>query len=220
VSGSTTKEVEIIGVVADTAIGKIRDLHQPVVFRPILQEPTQAQFPLAHVRVTGDLKSVRDGYVRVVESQGRHFVRTLFTLDQWVDYALLRERLIAGLSTFASVVIVLLACIGVYGLLAYAVTSRIREIGVRLALGATRATVVRMIVRDGLAIAVSGVIIGVPCALAGARLVQSWLYGVGPSDPSTIIGASGIFILTSIVASLLPALRASRTDPIAALRDQ
>ena len=213
------KEFEIIGVVADAAIGRIRDPHQPVVFRPILQEPAQAQFPLAHVRVTGDLKTVRDGYARAVASQGRHFVRAVFTVDQWLDYALLRERLTAGLSTFAGVLTVVLACIGIYGLLAYAVTARVREIGVRLALGATRATIVRMIVRDGLAVAVPGIVIGVPCALAAARLVRSQLYGIAPNDLPTIIGAAAIFVLTSLIASLLPALRASKIDPMVALRE-
>lgn len=219
-SGLGTKEFEIIGVVADAAIGKIRDTHQPVVFRPILQEPTQAQFPLAHVRVTGDMKTVRDGYARVIASQGRHFVRGVFSLDEWVDFALLQERLIAGLSTFAGVVTVVLACIGVYGLLAYAVAARVRDIGVRLALGATRTHVVWMIVREGLAIALLGVAIGIPCALAGARLVRSQLYGVGPNDPSTLIGASAVFVVTSVVASLLPALRASKIDPMEALRQE
>jgi predicted permease len=218
-SGRVPKEFEIIGVVADAAIGRIRDPHQPVVFRPILQEPAQAQFPLAHVRVTGDLKTVRDGYARVIASQGRHFVRAVFTMDEWVDHALLQERLTAGLSTFAAIFAVVLACVGVYGVLAHAVTARVREIGVRLALGATRATVVRMIVRDGLAIAVPGIVIGVPCALAAAKLVRSQLYGIGPNDLPTTIGASAIFVLTSLVASLLPALRASKIDPMAALRE-
>ena len=219
-SGPATKEFEIIGIAADAAIGKIREPRQPVVFRPILQEPARAQSPIAHVRVTGDLKTVRDGYVRVVESQGRHFVRAVFTLEEWVDHALLQERLTAGLSTFAGVMTVVLACIGVYGVLAYAVTSRIREIGVRLALGATRAKIARMIVREGLAIAVPGVVVGVPCALAGARLVRSQLYGVGPNDPSTIVGASATFVLTVLAASLVPALRASKTDPMEALRQE
>jgi ABC-type antimicrobial peptide transport system permease subunit len=99
-------------------------------------------------------------------------VQGLLTLDEWVDYALLQERLTAGLSTFAGALTVGLACIGVYGVLAYAVTSRRRDIGVRLALGATRTKAVRMIIREGLAIAVPGVVIGVPFAMAGARLVR------------------------------------------------
>ncbi len=217
-SGQTTKEFDIIGVVADTAIGTIREPHQPVVFRPILQEPAKALYPLAHVRVTGDVKTVRAGYARVVASQGRHFVRAVFTVDQWVDHALLQERLTAGLSTFAAVLTLILACIGVYGLLAYAVVSRLREIGVRLALGATRGRVVRMILREGLTIVVSGVAIGVPCALAGARLIRSQLYGVGPNDPAITIAASATFLVIGVIASLVPAWRASLIDPMNALR--
>jgi putative ABC transport system permease protein len=219
-SGRTTKEFQIIGVVADAAIGTIREPHQPVVFRPILQEPARARFALAHMRVTGDLKTVRDASVRAIASQGRHFVRAVFTMEEWVDHALLQERLTAALSMFAGGMTLALACIGVYGLLAYAVTSRIREIGVRLALGATHAQVVRMIVREGLAIAVPGVAIGIPCALVAARLVRSQLYGVVPNDPSTITGAAVVLVLTSVVASLLPALRASKIDPSEALRQE
>ena len=115
---------------------------------------------------------------------------------------------------------VLLACIGVYGMLAYSVTARVREIGVRVALGAARWAVVWMIVRDGLAIAVAGVLIGVPCAWVAARLVRAQLYGVAPSDPRTLLIGSALLLTTVLVASLLPALRASRVAPIEALRDE
>jgi predicted permease len=219
-SGPARTDVEIVGVVADTPIGRIRELHLAVMFRPMMQDLTRAQFPLPSVRVSGDPKAVRDAYVRVVESQGHHFVRTLFTLDEWIDFALLQERLIAGLSTSAAALAVLLACTGLYGLLAYAVASRVREIGVRMALGARRTVVVRMIVRDGLIVVVPGVLIGVPCALAAATLVRSQLYGLAPNDPATIIGAAAVFTVTGFVAALVPALRASKIDPIDALRQE
>jgi predicted permease len=213
-------DVAIVGVAADAAIGSIREPHKAVLFRPMLQELARTQVPLAHVRAAGDLKAVRDAYVRVVESQGHHFVRGLFTLDEWVDFALLEERLIAGLSTAAAGLAVLLACIGIYGLLAYAVTARVREIGVRMALGATRSAVVQMIVRESLMVAVPGVLIGIPCALAAARFVRAQLYGLAPNDPATIIGAAAVFIGTSFVAALVPALRASKIGPMDALRQE
>ena len=114
----------------------------------------------------------------------------------------------------------MLACIGVYGLLAYSVTARVREIGVRMALGAERGTVVWMIVRDGLAIAVPAVLIGAPCAWAGARLVRAQLYGIAPSDPRTLVIAAATSLATVLAASLLPALRASRLAPVEALREE
>src|SRR5262249_51953548 len=150
--------------------------------------------------------------------QGRHFIRALFTFEEWVGFAVLQERLIAGMSTVSAILALLLACIGLYGLLAYAVASRMREIGVRMALGASRHDVVQMVVLDGLIVVVPGVLIGIPAALATATLVRSQLYGLAPNDPATIAGAAVAFTLTGAVAAFLPALRASKIDPTDALR--
>ena len=217
-SGPARADVEIVGVVADAPVGGIREPHLPVLFKPMMQDLTRAQSPMTSVRVSGDMAAVRDAYVRVVESQGHHFVRALFTLEEWIEFSLLQERLIAGLSTFAAALAVFLACIGLYGLLAYAVESRVREIGIRMALGARRGQVVQMIVRDGLIVVVPGVLIGAPCALAAATLVRSQLYGVAPNDLAPILGAAAVFTVTGLVAALLPALRASKIDPMNALR--
>jgi len=217
-SGAKSTDLEIVGVVADAPMGRIRDPHPAVAFRPMMQDLSRAQFPMAHVRVSGDIKAVRDAYLRVVESQGRYFVRGLFTLTEWIDNALLQERLIAGVSTAAAALAVLLSCIGIYAALAYAVTSRVREIGVRMALGASRTLVVLMIVRDGLRVAIPGILIGIPCAVGAARLVRSQLYGVTPTDPRTILASAAVFIVTGIAAALIPALSASKIDAIQALR--
>src|SRR5262249_39514420 len=132
----------------------------------------------------------------------------------------MQERFTAGVATFAAALTILLACIGVYGMLAYSVAARVREIGVRLALGAARGTVVWMIVRDGLAIAVPGVLIGAPCAWAAARLVRAQLYGIAPGDPRTLLIAAAISLATVLAASWLPALRASRVAPVEALGEE
>jgi predicted permease len=214
------REVEVIGVVADAPYVTLDDPTPLVVFRPIMQETARTQFPIAYVRAAGDLATVRDGYTRVIKSLGHRSLRAFITSSEWVDGALAQERFTAALATFAAALTVLLSCVGVYGLLAYSVTARTREFGVRVALGATRWNVVRMIVRDGLAIAVPGVLIGAPCAWAAARLVRAQLYGIAPGDPGTLLFGAAILLATALAASLLPALRASRVAPVEALREE
>jgi hypothetical protein len=222
VSAAAASEIEIVGVVADAPIFTIRDPHLAVVYRPIMQELTRGQFPMAHVHVMGsdNVPRVRDAYTRVVESLGRHDVLRVFTLEEWVDYALLQERLISGVSGSSALLAILLACLGIYGLLAYAVTVRTREIGVRMALGATRQGIVRMIAREGVLVVVVGVLIGISCALALATLIHARLYGVTPTDPRTIVGSAALFIIVAIAAAALPAWRASRIEPLDALRHE
>jgi predicted permease len=220
IDGPDRRDVEVIGVVADAPYFTLSDPHPLVVFRPITQEVARAQFPMAYVRATGDLATVRDGYTRVIKSLGHRSLRGFNTSLDYVAGALVRERFTAGLSTFAAALTVLLACIGVYGLLAFSVAARTREIGVRVALGAAREAVVWMIVRDALAIAVPGVLIGAPCAWAAARFVRAQLYGITPGDPRTLMIAAAILLATVLASSLLPALRASRIMPLEALREE
>jgi putative ABC transport system permease protein len=220
IAGPDRRDVEVIGVVADGPYVKLDDPTPLVVFRPIMQETVRTQFPMAYVRATGDLATVRDGYTRVVKSLGHRSLRAFVTSSEWVDGALVQERFTAALATFVAALTVLLTCMGVYGLLAYSVTARVREIGVRLALGAERTAVVWMIVRDGLAIAVPGVVIGTACAWAGARVVRAQLYGIAPGDPRTVLIAAAILLATVLAASVVPALRASRVTPVEALREE
>jgi predicted permease len=219
-AGPERRDLEVVGVVADAPYGKLDDPRPFVVFRPILQEQARSQFPMAYVRASGDVATVRDGYTRVVKALGHRTLRSFFTSSAWVDRALLQERFTAGLATFAAAMTILLSCIGVYGLLAYSVSARVREIGLRVALGGARAAIVWMFVRDGLLITASGVLTGAACAWAGARLVRAQLYGIGPDDPRTLLIAAAVSLVTVLAASLLPALRASRIAPIEALREE
>ena len=215
------RPIEIVGVVSDGAVANIRDPHGPILFRPLLQEPLLARVPVVHLRVAADPKSYGDPLIRVVGSFGRHFVRDwqLKTLDEQLDESMLQERLVAGLSTFFAALALLLACVGVYGLLAFAAVRRRREIGVRMALGATRRSVLWMMSREGALLALIGVVVGVPCALAAGRVIQSLLYGLAPGDPATLAIASAVFLAVATAAGLLPAIRASAVDPIHVLRE-
>jgi len=206
-SATGDHDLEVVGVVADAPIGNVRDPHVAVAFRP-----------LAHVRVHGDLASVRDAYVRVVESQHHHFVRGLFTFEEWTDNALLRERLLAGVSSAAAGLVLVLACLGIDGMLAHTVLSRTREIGVRAALGATQRRIVGMVVRDGLKVVVPGVLIGMPLALAAANVAKAQFYGVAPTDLWTLGMAASVFVAVGMFAAVVPSSRASRLQPSVALR--
>ncbi len=220
VTNGVATRVMLVGVVADAPIGRLDDPHVPVVFRPITQNLTQAAVPIAHVRVIGDLATVRDGYVKAVNSLGRNSVRALFTMDEWIDDALLQQRLVAGVSTSVALVSLILAALGIVGVLGYSVTARVREIGIRMSIGATPWSITRMVVSEGLIVAAAGVLIGGPLAFAASRLVASLLYGISPGDSKTIIVAATLFILTSIVAAWVPAVRASHVRPLDALRQE
>jgi putative ABC transport system permease protein len=145
-------------------------------------------------------------------------VQGMFTMDGWVEFALVEQRMIAGMSSFAATLAMILASVGLFGMLAYSVSSRVREIGIRVSVGASRGDVLRMIVAEGLAVVLPGVALGIPLALAAAWVVRSQFYGVSATDPVTIATAALVFIATATVASWLPARRASRIQPIEALR--
>jgi predicted lysophospholipase L1 biosynthesis ABC-type transport system permease subunit len=212
--------VEIVGVVQDAPVGLLREPHVAVVYRPMLQEPQLARVPNASVRVRGDLRAASDAYARIVPTLGRHVVRSVDTLDEQVSRSLLQERLVAGLASASAGLAVLLAAIGVYGLLSQAVARRTREVGVRMALGATRGSVLRMVATDAIRLAGFGVVLGVPCAMSVAPLGRSLLYGVAPSDSASLVSAGAVFILIALAAGLVPAFRASRVEAAVALRHE
>jgi predicted permease len=213
-------DLEVVGVVDDAPIGNLREPHVPVVYRPMLQDLPRARFPLAHVPVSGDPAAARRAYVEAVESQRHHFVRGLFTLDEWTRFALLQERLLAGVSSSAAALAGVLACVGIFGVLARTVAARAREIGVRLALGASKRQIARLVIGDALRVVGLGIILGVAGALAVARLTQSLLYGVGPTDARVVVIAALSFVGIGIIAATVPALRAARVDPAVALRQE
>jgi len=211
--------LEIVGIVDDAPVGNLREPHVPALFRPMLQDVRVPGVPIAHVRASRDVNVVRREYARVVASLGRNYLRNVYTLDEQVDQSLLQERLVAWFSSSFAGLALILSCLGVYGLLAFAVLRRTREIGVRMALGATRSAVLCKTVLEAAALALVGVGLGVPCALAAGRLVRSQLYGLAPDDPTTLISASIVFIVVAVLSGLLPAYRASTIDPMSALRD-
>jgi ABC-type antimicrobial peptide transport system permease subunit len=153
-----------------------------------------------------------------VAALGHEQVRTLYTLGGKVDESIIHERLLCAASLVFGSLALLLAFIGLYALLAYAVARRTREVGVRIALGASRTQVISMVVCDGLALTLFGIALGVPCAVGAGRVTGTLLFGVRPTDLVSLSLASVFLVLVAAAASFIPARRASGIDPMAALR--
>jgi ABC-type antimicrobial peptide transport system permease subunit len=140
------------------------------------------------------------------------------TLDAQIDQSLLNERLVATLSTAFGVLATLLAVIGLYGVVAYTVARRTREIGVRMALGAAQVSVIWLVMQEVLFLVGVGVMIGVAATIALSRYVNSLLYGIGSNDPLSIAAAVALLGIVALAAGYIPALRATRVNPVTALR--
>jgi ABC-type antimicrobial peptide transport system permease subunit len=142
------------------------------------------------------------------------------TLASQVDASLVQERMLATLAGTFGLLALVLACVGLYGLLAYSVAQRTKEIGIRMALGAPARRVVRLVLRGAAGLVATGVFVGLPAAWAASRFVKGMLFGVTALDPVTIVGAVAVLALAAQVAAFLPARRASRVDPLVALRHE
>jgi len=147
-------------------------------------------------------------------------IDSVATMEMQIDQGLSQERMLAFLSTVLGGISVALAAIGLYGVLAFSVSRRTREIGIRMAVGADRTGIVGMVLRESLWIVVAGIAAGIPLALGCGRFTSSLLYGLNPQDARTAIAATSLLAVVALVAALLPAWRAARVDPMSALRSE
>jgi ABC-type antimicrobial peptide transport system permease subunit len=145
-------------------------------------------------------------------------VYSMRTLQEQMQNSLSTERLVATLTSAFGVVASILAGIGIYGVIAYSVSRRTREIGIRAALGAQPSAVAWLVMREALLIVALGLLAGLPAAFALSRLARTQLYGISPGDPASMLAAAGSILLIALIAVCVPAARATRVDPISALR--
>lgn len=214
------QNLEIVGVADDARILDLREAAPPIVYFSYLQYAQSIASGDLYVRANGDQEALAKTIGLEIESLGHEYPIRTATVDQMIGRVLVNERVIALLSSFFAALALLLASIGLYGLMSYGVTRRTREIGVRVALGAQQGTVRWMILRETLTLALFGVAIGIPSGLAASRFIASMLFGLSPGDLSTIVTACLLLLAVAFVAGYLPARRASATDPIVALRTE
>jgi len=225
VPGTAPEEkTEVVGVISDTRTFSLRDgeaASQPaVVYVPVSQAPESllGQMNFA-VRADGDPRAILPAVTRAVEAAAPGVpVFQARTLDEQVDRSLAQERSLARLLAFFGALALALAGVGQYGVMSHSVARRTREIGVRIALGASRRLVLRDVLRRGLVLALAGFLLGAALLPAIARVIASLLYGVSPADPATLLAAALLLAAISLAAAWIPAFRATRVDPAEALR--
>jgi predicted lysophospholipase L1 biosynthesis ABC-type transport system permease subunit len=186
-----------------------------------IQQSSVRQFASAmDIRVTGDPAAIGETVRRAIAAMEPRLLANArpVTIARQLDQGLTRDRLVAYLAAAFGLLALLLAWVGLYGVLSYAVATRTSEIGVRMAIGATPANVLRLVITDGMRVTVAGIAVGAAAAVAGTRFIQTLLFGITPTDPTTYAAVSLTLIVVALIASFLPALRAARVDPITALR--
>jgi predicted permease len=212
-------DMEIVGVISDT---KYRDLRGPVpstVYVPLSQSKMPQPQRWLHLRTSGDLQIVSTTIREQVRELDKDLpITKISSTSALIDQQLVTQRLIAGLSGVFAGLALLLASIGLYGVLAYNVERRTREIGIRMSLGAARGAVMWSMMRHCLRTAAAGIMIGLPLSFWLTRFVRAQLYGVEPGDAATVVVATLSLLVVAAIAGFLPARRASRVDPTVALR--
>ena len=216
------QDVEIVGVAANARYGALKGAFRDIVYLPFNQD---SYYPVDEMtfalRSSGDpLRHVNAVREIARQSDPRVPVTDVRTQAAQIDQNMNQEIILAKLCTAFAVLALLIACIGLYGTMTYAVARRTSEIGIRMALGAHRGAVVWMVLREALVLAAVGLAIGLPSALGASRLVESFLFEVKPNSPAVLTTAVGILLGTVLLAAYVPARKASRIDPLIAVRHE
>jgi predicted permease len=209
---------EIIGVSEDVKYTDLREEFRPLVYLATMQDEKPQPFLQVVIKCSAPMSAASAEILTAMRSINTSAIVQFTTLESQVRDSLLRERLMATLSGFFGALAALIATVGLYGVMSYTVLRRQHEIGIRMVLGANRGDVVHMIVRDAALLLGAGLAIGGVMSVAAARIAESLLYGVRPQDPKTLFVAMSLLAAAALIASYLPALRASKLQPAEALR--
>jgi predicted permease len=211
---------EIVGLVKDAKYGGLRETAPATAYVPASQENDPWGFSIFEIRPAGTAASLISPVKAAFERTNKNLNLEFSTLAVQVNESVNRERLLANLSGFFGVLALLLAAIGLYGVMSYNVARRRSEIGIRMALGAEQKIILWMVLREVLVLAAGGMAVGFLAAAASTRLIRSILYEISPSDPSTLAIAGAVLLAVAALAGYFPARRASRLDPMTTLREE
>jgi len=215
------RALQVIGVARDVKQTDLRAPNPHTVYLARAQRRNDEDRMIYAMRTTGDAASLtHSARAAIAEAAPEVFIRSVRPMTDLVALSVTREQALRTVAVVFSVVAVGLAAIGLYGVLAFQVTTRTREIGIRMALGADRTDVVRLIVRQSLVVVTIGIAIGVPLALAASSGLRALLYGVHPFAPTPFVIATLVLVGAGVVAALLPSRNASRVDPLVAIRTE
>jgi predicted permease len=217
----SAKTYEIVGVVRDARYFDLKQAVEPMIYQPAYREPRRGGGSILCVRTTGDPRHLVETIRRRVrEIESAVSVTDTSTMEDNLNRNLMQERFVATLGGFFGLVALLLAAIGLYGVMSQSVTRRTKEIGIRMALGAEALKVLWMIMRDALIMVSIGSIVGAGITLMLTRYTESLLFGVKPHDAGTLMITGLLLLAVTAVAGFLPARRATKVEPMSALRHE
>lgn len=224
--GAGAPQYQIVGVIGDTKQFSLGSDAPPTFFVPAAQTPERLMLAMRRftatnfvVRTTNDPLALSEPVKREIRKIDPTLpLANVRSMDQILSRSVAQERFNMSLLMIFAGLGLVLATVGIYGVMSYTVAQSTREIGIRMALGAKKSDVLKLIIRHGLSLTLAGVVLGIAGAFGLTRLITTWLYGVTPLDPLSFIGVSGLLALTALAACYLPARRATNTDPNVALR--
>ena len=216
---TSPEDIEVIGVVKDAKYGNLKEEFRPMAFYPYTQVPEVLSNLL--VRFSGPESAVVPQVRQTIKQINRNLpIDDVVSLSDHIGRSLVQQKLVARLATFFGLLALLLACIGLYGVMSYGVARRTNEIGIRMALGARGVSVLWLVLREALVLVVIGLVVGLIASRTLTKTAASLLYELKPNDPLTIVLATLLLAAVALLAGYLPARRASRVDPMVALRDE